>query len=723
MRSAPVAGVGCGARRLGVLATLSMLMIIGCADEAPRRSCSLQVWATPSRPGAQLQVIGSWDEWLTPGIPMQAADDPPWQVAHIDGDAPPGEHGYLILEDGKHRLDEHNPLTTFWAEQDDLEVSLLIVPDCEQPALVIESASVDEQGALAVQARFTAGRDGAAVVSASASAIDTASRTEVERAATIEAGSGAVSLTLPAAVRGRHTVTLTARDAHGRSASATASAFVDPLAATWHEGLLYQVVTDRFRGDGGVALEPPATPGSRAGGTLDGITAEIERGTFAAMGVTGLWISPVYTNPVEARDGRGDGHMYEGYHGYWPMDPRGVDPRIGGEAALERLVAAAHADGMRVLLDVVPNHVYEDSPRFTDRPNDRWFNFADPPCVCGLGSCDWGRFILTCWFTDYLPDLRLQEPATLAMVSDDLLWWTRRFGVDGLRVDAVPMIPRAASRRMAHELRRGLQGEPPFLIGEVYTGAGAWGVDAIRYYLGPDGLDSVFDFPLMWAIRDAVAHESAGYDEVEDMLAQIETSTAGSGAVLGQLIGNHDTTRFFSEAHGDAGGDPWAAPSEQADDPVAFARQRTALTLLLTLPGLPVLFYGDEIGLAGANDPDNRRVLPDWAQLAPEQLATRSLVQRLGTLRRCLPALQTGARRALAIEDRVYVYMRGEDALVLLSSDAAARTVAVPGGLAAGAYVDVLTGESLDFTADGAQVNLGPRQSRVLVRADSGCAD
>lgn len=705
-----------------MLATLSMMMLVGCADEAPRRSCSVQVWATPARPGAQLQVIGSWNGWLTPGIPMQPADEPPWMVASVDGEVAPGEHGYLILEDGEHRLDEHNPLTTFWAEQDDLEVSLLLVPDCEQPALVIESASVDANGALAVQARFTAASDGAAVVSASATATDTATRGLVERTATIEAGSGEVSLTVPAAVRGRHTVTLTARDAQGRSASATASAFVEPLAAGWDEGLLYQVVTDRFRGDGGVALDPPATPGSRAGGTLDGITAEIERGTFAAMGVTGLWISPVYTNPVEARDGRGDGRMYEGYHGYWPTDPRGVDPRIGGEAGLERLVATAHAAGMRVLLDVVPNHVYEDSPRFTARPSDRWFNLEDPPCVCGLGSCDWGRHILSCWFTDYLPDLRLQEPAALAMVYEDLLWWTRRFGVDGLRVDAVPMMPRAATRRMAHELRRGLQGEPPFLIGEVFTGAGSWGVDMIRYYLGPDGLDSVFDFPLMWAIRDAVAHESAGYDAVDAMLEQVEAQTAGSGAVLGQIIGNHDVTRFFSEAHGDAGGDPWTAPSEQAEDPVAFARQRTALTLLLTLPGLPVLFYGDEIGLAGANDPDNRRVLPDWATLAPEQAATRALVQRLGTLRRCLPALRTGARRALTIEDRLYVYMRGEEALVLLSSDALARTIAVPGGLAAGAYVDVLTGESVAFTADGAQVSLGPRQSRVLVRADSGCA-
>jgi glycosidase len=709
MRCAPVLGV------------LMVAMLVGCADDAPRRSCTTQVWATPSRPGAQLQVIGSWDGWLTPGIAMTASEDPQWLVARLDGEVPAGEYGYLILEDGAHRIDEHNPLTTFWAEEDDLEVSLLIVPDCEQPALVIEAAGVDEQGGLAVRARFEAASDGATLASASASTRtgELAAQVPVQ----VSSQSGEVSLRLPAAARGRHTLTVTAVDSEGRSASATASAFVDPVAAGWDDGLLYQVVTDRFRGDEGAALAPPATPGSRAGGTLDGITAEIERGTFAAMGVTGLWISPVYTNPVEAREGRGDGHMYEGYHGYWPSEPRGVDARIGGEAALDRLIATAHAAGIRVLLDVVPNHVYEDSPRFRERADDRWFNVAEPVCVCGLGSCDWGGHIQTCWFTDYLPDLRLQEPAALAAAYEDLLWWTRRFEVDGLRVDAVPMMPRAATRRMAHELRLGVQGESPFLIGEVFTGAGAWGVDVIRYYLGPDGLDSVFDFPLMWAIRDAVAHESAGFDAVEAMLTQVEGATAGSGAVLGQMIGNHDVTRFFSEAHGDAGGDPWAAPAEQAEDSRAFARVRTGLTLVLTLPGLPVLFYGDEIGLAGANDPDNRRVLPAWDSLGAEQRATRTLVQRLGTLRRCLPALRTGSRTAVRVEDRLYVYMRGEgEALVLLSSAAEARTVEVPDVLAPGEYVDVLSGERVMVGASGVQVELGPRQSRVLVRADSGCA-
>ena len=690
----------------------------GCGEAPPARDCRVQVWAQPKVAGARLEVIGSWDGWIVPGIPLEASAEPGWQVARIDGGVGPGEYGYLILEDGVHRIDEHNPRTTFWTEKDDLEVSLMIVPDCGVPVLTVDSVEVGHD-TLKVAATFVTAEDGSPLKSATAMGAAGAVPVVIDER-------GSVGLSLAGLARGKHSLVISAEDEAGRTAQARVSAFVQPAAQTWPDGLLYQIVTDRYRGPGGVPLVPPATPGSRAGGTLDGITAEIEAGTFTDMGVTALWISPVYTNPDEAREGRGDSHMYEGYHGYWPADPRGVDSKIGGEAALERMIAAAHERGLQVLLDVVPNHVYETSPRYTERLADEWFNRADPPCVCGLGTCDWGSFIQTCWFTDYLPDLRLQEPAALRSVYEDLIWWHERFDVDGLRVDAVPMMPRAATRRMAHELRASVSGEAPFLIGEVFTGAGTWGVDVIRYYLGGDGLDgldSVFDFPLMWAIRDALAHETVGFDEVEAMLLEIEGSTTGSGAVLGRIIGNHDVPRFFSAAHGDAGGDPWAAPAVQAEDPITFARQRSALTLLLTLPGLPVLYYGDEVGLAGSNDPDNRRVFPAEEALSSEQRTTRALVQRLGRLRACLPALRGGEREAVIVERARYGFRRGSGegaALVLLSSSPAEQTVQAP-PMAVGTYVDALTGERFEFGPDGASVPLGPRQPRVLVRADSGC--
>ena len=664
-------------------------------------------------------MIGSWNGWYLPGIPMRASDEPPWVVAHVDpSTAPPGEYGYLVLEDGEHRLDEHNPLSTFWTEKDDLEVSLLVMPDCASPGLAVQSVDVSGTS-MRVAAAFAAADDGAALVKATAR-----TRDGVDVPVTIEGTD--VRVAQDGLARGKHTLTVTAEDAAGRTVSARAAGFVAPAAETWADGLLYQVVTDRFRGDGGAALDPPATAGSRAGGTLDGITAEIEAGTFAAMGVTGLWISPVYVNPVEAREGRGDGRMYEGYHGYWPQQSRAVDPRIGGEAGLERLIAVAHASGLRVLLDVVPNHVYENNPRFAERADDDGFHWAEPPCVCGLGGCDWGSYIRTCWFTTYLPDVRLEQPAALRLAYEDLIWWAERFDSDGVRVDAVPMMPRAATRRMAHELRRSVApAGDQFLIGEVYTGAGVWGVDVIRYYLGPDGLDSVFNFPLMWVIRDAVAHESVGFAELEAMLGEIDRATEGSGAVMGQILGNHDTTRFFSEAHGDAGGDPWTAPAAQAADGRAFARLRAGLTLLLTLPGLPVLYYGDEVGLAGGNDPDNRRVMPAWAGLSAEQQTTLALVRRLGKLRACSPALRTGSRTAIQVDEDVYAYVRGQGAgaaLVMVSRAEDAKTVTIPGGLVPAAeFVDVLSGEVFVLGEQNVEVAVGPRTQRVLVAADGGC--
>jgi hypothetical protein len=226
----------------GVLGGLVVVVAtIGCG-EAPRRDCATWVWAQPLRAGARLEVIGSWDGWLTPGILLQATEEPGWWAARVDGEVPPGEHGYLILEDGVDRIDEHNPLTTFWAEQGDLEVSLLQVPDCGLPVLTVTEVKVAED-AVRVQASFVAGTDGAAGVRVAAT----------RGTAEIDAGSGAVVAELRTRERGKHSVTLTVTDEAGRTARARASAFVRPAAPTWADGLLYQVVTDRFRGDGGRA--------------------------------------------------------------------------------------------------------------------------------------------------------------------------------------------------------------------------------------------------------------------------------------------------------------------------------------------------------------------------------------------------------------------------------------------------------------------------------------
>nr|MCU0659631.1 alpha-amylase family glycosyl hydrolase [Polyangiaceae bacterium] len=674
----------------------------------PRRSCETFLFARPGGAVQRVSALGSWDGWALPGAPLEPHPTRAgWYVLGLT--LPPGEYGYLLQEDGASLLDPANPLTTFRGSD---EVSLLQVEDCAQAGLRIEESRGGQGGEVRLVGRYTASAAGKGLKQVTARVGEQALRVEA-----LEPATGRFVVAGGPFPRGRHVVEIQASDGEGHDASVRPGVWVDPLAARWDEGLVYQVVVDRFRGDGGVALGPPPSPGARAGGTLDGLRAEIERGTFEPLGVTAFWLSPAYLNPEGAFPGR-DGRMYEGYHGYWPLDSRGVDPKIGGEQALRGVIDAAHRRGMKVLLDVVPNHMFEKNPRFLERQGQGWFNELGA-CVCGLDGCDWGKFIQTCWFTPYLPDVRWQNEEAARQQIEDVKWWVDTFGLDGVRVDAVPMMPRSATRRIARALRDAAPADdPPFLLGEVFTGPGQGGIDQIRFFLGPDGLDSAFDFPLMWALRDAVAADRAGFDEVEKILQATDLALDGSGAVKARIIGNHDVTRFLSAAAGDDGGDPWLAPPPRPSDPVIFARHRLALALMLTLPGMPVLYYGDELGLPGASDPDCRRVLPPYEGLPAEEAENLALVRRLGPLRSCSAALRRGAHAPLLTTRDAYAFRRdadGETAVVLVAKGTAPTSFPLPPGT----FRDLLAPGQPEVSGS---LEVQPFTVRVLLSASSPCA-
>ena len=459
---------------------------------------------------------------------------------------------------------------------------------------------------------------------------------------------------------------------------------------------------------------------------MDGITAELRAGTFDALPITTLWLSPVYLNPDEARGGT-DGQRYEGYHGYWPVDSRGVDPRIGGEAALHTLIDEAHARGIRVLLDLVPNHVYETNPRYAEYLAIDGVHQHEPMCVCGAADCPWDQFIRTCWFVPYLPDLRFEAPGVLDLAVEDALWWQETFDLDGFRIDAVPMMPRAVTRRIASAVRaQVLEPSSGFSLGEIFTGPGTAGTESLRFYLGPDALDSAFDFPLMWALRQALASDGAGFDVVEASLDHTAAATAGSGAVMGRMIGNHDVTRFVSEVVGDASADPWGEQTAvQPTDAQVYARQAMAMGLVLTLPGAPVIYYGDEVGLAGGRDPDSRRVMPSDAALGDAQRSLRETTRVLTRARRCLPALRRGERVPLHTSADTWAFMRdaGDTGPVVVVAHRGddEDAVALGPGLYPGAYRDLLSRETFVLEAD-TPLPMGPWSLRVLAPAAHDCA-
>ncbi len=701
-------------------APLLALAAAGCSGEgSPRRTCGATIWAKAKH--RTPKVTGSFSGWSATGTEMRRHEDEGWFVVTLP--LSPGEHGYLVTDDDGTHPDPYNPQRTYRGEQ---EVSLAIVQDCSVPEVTIEAASATEDGTVTLKGTFRrageTGDDEASRVGA-VRAVD-ASGGVLEAVETVPE-TGAVTLRGTGFSRGKHTFTIEATDGAGRRATAPlAVAWVKPAAPRWDEGILYQVVVDRFRGDGGAPLSPPPTPGLRAGGTLDGVRAALESGYFEELGVSTLWISPVYENPTGLFPGR-DGEMYEGYHGYWPRRSRTVEPKIGGEVALRALIASAHARGIAVLFDLVPNHVHDQNERYADHAADGWFNDGPGKCVCGDPGCGWDKHILQCWFAPYLPDVRWPSSDATTAQLDDLRFWMKTFDADGVRIDAVPMMPRLATRRLTQVLRDDYAPSGASLsIGEIFTGSGHEGLDSIKYFLGPDSLGGAFDFPLAWAMRGALAHGDQGFDAVEDALAYPEEALRGSGAVLGRMVDNHDMPRFLSEANGDGGATAWQSPAQVPADVRPYLALESALALVMTVPGMPVIYYGDEVGLPGGSDPDNRRVLPDESALSASQQHLLETTRRLGRLRACSEALRTGSREAFLVAKTSYGFARRstrDAALVLISSaDEPAQIVPALKAVPPGTYVDALTLDSF-VVGQGAPVDLAPHSFRVLLPENSPC--
>lgn len=685
---------------------LAGLWLVGCGGEnPPRRDCFARVWVPAEASGT---VIGTWDRFAEPIVPEPY--DASWNLARFE--LPPGDYGYWVVRAGRRTIDPYNPLTTY--DGDD-ELSLLEVPDCASPRLLIDDSRVVD-GRVEIDATFLAAEDASPLDPEAVTA--TASDGTVLSLAEVDPSLGTMVLVGPAPAVGKLRITIDAADEDGVGArTETAQAWVG--GRDLRDEVIYQIMIDRFRGDGGATLRAPATPGSRAGGTLDGIRSAVLDGSLEALGATTIWTSPVYLNPDAPQPGNLDGRMYEGYHGYWPLDTRRVDPRLGGDTAYRQLIDDAHGRGLKVILDVVPNHVFNGHPRYRDHRDTDWF--TAPGCVCGNPECPWGPNIQTCWFTPYLPDVRWQKLASAEASIDDTAFWMEAFDLDGVRVDAVPMMPRSANRRIAKRLRDVIHpSEQTLLLGEVFTGPGDLG--SLFYQLGPSGLDSVFDFPLMWALQAAIGQGTGDFEPVEAILREEEQVLEGSGSIMARILDNHDTVRFISVAAGDGFGDPWDEPATQPTEPEPYRRLGLAQAVVFTLPGIPVVYQGDEIGVAGAGDPDNRRVMPPEDELLPPQLELRDTVQRLGQLRRCSDVLRRGQRQALAIDPQRYAYVRrheGREVVVVISS-ATVATLSPPLPGTSGSWLDVVTGESIDPSAD---FEIGALSFRILMRPDDPCLD
>jgi glycosidase len=229
----------------------------------------------------------------------------------------------------------------------------------------------------------------------------------------------------------------------------------------------------------------------------------------------------------------------------------------------------------------------------------------------------------------------------------------------------------------------------------------------------------------MWALRGAFGGETESLVDVDAAIHTGEAAWDGSGAVMGLLIDNHDVSRFSTMAAGDDDGDAWT-PATQSTDPAVYARTEVSLGAILTLPGAPIFYYGDEVALAGKSDPDSRRVMPGEADLSDLQKRVRAFAATLGAARTCSPALRRGTYRTLYVDPERLVFARelaGADTAIVVLQRHPSAGLAVPlPGIADGPAVDVVSGGPLSLSSELTTIPAGALSIALYLPASSSCA-
>jgi glycosidase len=414
--------------------------------------------------------------------------------------------------------------------------------------------------------------------------------------------------------------------------------------------VLYLIMIDRFA-DGNPANNQPgldrAAPRGWHGGDLAGIEQHLDY--LHDLGVTALWTTPVASN----------GAMPDSYHGYAATDLYAVDAHFGTLDEYRHLSDALHARGIKLVIDLVPNHLGVEHPWIADPPAPDWFHgtlqqhrstqhdfyqLVDPHAPRQAWSA-----ITTGWFTDAMPDLNQENPLVSRYLIQNALWWVETANLDGIRLDTFPYVDRA----FWHDFHATLHSVYPRLttVGEIFNGD----PEITSFFAGgvvrrgiDTGLDTPFDFPVYFTLRDVLAHGKP-MTALANVLRQDALYPHPERLV--SFIGNHDTVRFLTEAGG------------------SVPKLKLALGLLVTLRGMPQIYSGDEIGMPGGADPDDRRDFPGGfagdahnAFTKADRTATEESIfawtSGLLALRAAYPALQTGSEQNLFADEDVFAFVR-----------------------------------------------------------------
>lgn len=720
--------------------------------------CPVTVRYVPLRPVRTVSLAGAWNGFSTTAQPMTPDGSGGFSATLR---LAPGVHAYKVVLDAdggvEWRLDDGNPYRKY---QGGVENSGLRVPDCHRPTLRLDRSSLKltrsgpGRGEFSAQIQVVPGLGrppGLCSVRSSLRAPDTGKTTGTplppipDGQLTLGPDRTTLRVNLTGLADGKYTVALTGVAGGRESEPLLLPFWVEQESFSFSDTPLYMAMGDRFNnGDPGndqpVAGVIPAA--NYQGGDLKGIADKIEQGYFGQLGIKALWLTPFNTQPPQSFLDQSNTYKVAPYHGYWPVKARAVDPRLGGDAALHHLVETAHRHGIRILADVVLNHVHDQHEYFQDPARRSWFRTG---CICGTTGCDWTEKRQSCLFASYMPDIDWTVTDASEQFIADTLYWLEEFDLDGLRVDAVKHVEDLAVFNLGARVRERFEqaGTRYYLLGETAMGWNDGPIsqnrenyDTIKRYMGGVALDGQFDF--VW--YHANAYRVFAYDD--KALLHLDYWTHASLAEFGQVpgslmvnyLGSHDTSRFVTMAtyRGQPGYDRNVAFNKWQDLPSAppdrepYDRLWLGMVALATLPGMPLLYYGDEYGEYGGGDPDNRHMMRFDDKLgATEKLQLQRTAALLRT-RQAVRGLRRGDLLSVLLGDDVYAYARVDPepkmgALVVLNHSGATQTRMVPVPAELGwkqgmRLRDAVSGTQLTLTGSSSlMLTVKPRDAVLLV--------
>ena len=377
--------------------------------------------------------------------------------------------------------------------------------------------------------------------------------------------------------------------------------------------VLYMLMPDRFASGRNITkpmkgLNPyvvdRSKPSLRHGGDLEGVRQHLDY--FNQLGVTALWFTPVLENNLP------DMNSQSSYHGYATTNYYRVDPRFGTNEDYARLVAEAHAKGLKVVMDMIFNHCGYDHPWVKDMPSKDWFNTPEwmkkgdsyylqtsyklTPVLDPYASKVDKRETVDGWFVRSMPDLNQKNPHVMTYLIQNSEWWIETIGIDGIRMDTYPY----ADRKAMSQWMKILNEEYPNFntVGETWVTepayTAAWQKDSklskVNSYL-----KTVMDFSFYDKINLAKHEETdawwKGLNRIYNSLCYDYLYENPSGVMA--FIENHDTDRFL----------------ENGKDTLAL---KQALALLLTINRIPQLYYGTEVLMNGTKEVTDGNVRCDF---------------------------------------------------------------------------------------------------------------